>query len=90
LCIRALVAFTKFRDGVDRGSYTIILSLRDGSLLLRHSWHFVPGYSHESLRDNKSPAPPEPRLGRSGSIELAEVLALPSASYGTECPMAVV
>src|SRR5215467_4303421 len=22
---------------------------------LRHSRHFVPGYSHESLRDNKSP-----------------------------------
>ena len=22
---------------------------------LHHSWHFVPGYSHESLRDNKSP-----------------------------------
>ena len=22
---------------------------------LRHSWHFVPGYSHASLRDNKSP-----------------------------------
>jgi hypothetical protein len=26
-------AFAKFRDGHDRGSYTIILSLRDGSLL---------------------------------------------------------
>src|SRR5262245_35341357 len=23
--------------------------------LLRHSRHFVPGYSHESLRDNESP-----------------------------------
>jgi hypothetical protein len=22
---------------------------------LRHTWHFVPGYSRESLRDNKSP-----------------------------------
>jgi hypothetical protein len=26
-------AFAKFRDGLDSGSYTIILSLRDGSLL---------------------------------------------------------
>ena len=28
---------------------------------LRHSWHFVPGYSHESLRDNKSPGASFPR-----------------------------
>ena len=49
-------AFAKFRDGRDSGSNTIILSLRDGSLLLLHSRHFVPGYSHESLRDNRSPA----------------------------------
>ena len=25
---------------------------------LRLSWHFVPGYSHASLRDNKSPGNP--------------------------------
>jgi hypothetical protein len=52
---KIVLACAKFRDGVDSGFYTIILSLRDGSLLLRHSWHFVPGYSHESLRDNRSP-----------------------------------
>jgi hypothetical protein len=29
-----MLARARFRDGLDSGSYTIILSLRDGSLLL--------------------------------------------------------
>ena len=38
ICIRAqstkiVLACAKFRDGIDPGSYAIILSLRDGSLL---------------------------------------------------------
>jgi hypothetical protein len=30
---KVVLALTKFRDGVDTGPYSIILSLRDGSLL---------------------------------------------------------
>jgi hypothetical protein len=81
---KIVLACAKFRDGVDSCSYTIILSLRDGSLLFtpfqalrarspsRTTAHPKPsvcnttcsdrdvglaesGYSHESLRDNKSP-----------------------------------
>ena len=47
--------FAKCRDGLDSGSYTIILSCGTDRFFLLHSRHFVPGYPHESLRDNKSP-----------------------------------
>ena len=40
---------------------------------LRHSWHFVPGYSHASLRDNKSPAM---------TIKLALMLHHPGKLFG--------
>src|SRR5262249_6636894 len=40
---------------------------------LRHSWHFVPGYSRASLRDNKSPAM---------TIKLALMLHHPGKLFG--------
>ena len=38
---RSCGEFAKFRDGLDSGSYEIILSLRDGS----PSFYFIPGTS---------------------------------------------
>ena len=67
---KIVLACAKFRDGVDSRSYPIILSLRDGSLLLTpflalraRLLSCVPpgqyvrpsGTIRASLRDNKSP-----------------------------------
>ena len=74
---RARARFRQLRnlDGVDSGSYPIILSLRDGPLLLGHSWHFVPGYSHASLRDYKSPGDNN-YLSASGALDRGFVTGL--------------
>jgi hypothetical protein len=48
-------ASARFRDGVDPAPTRSACPSGTDRFFLRHSRHFVPGYSHESLRDNKSP-----------------------------------